>query len=182
MPNKKVTMPPTEEELETAASEIEQMRAEGAMVYPKQDEEETSEKDQDPVDAAQEESVALEDLDPEEYLWPDGPQVKHVLTWKQQYGDVYVTAVTYDYHVIWRTLSRPEYKNHVRNMDKLIKGGTVSDAEANMYNEEAIAEICMLFPTFSRADMTDELAGVPALISQEVMEASGFTALEVRKL
>jgi hypothetical protein len=42
--------------------------------------------------------------------------------------------------------------------------------------------MCILFPKFDRTQLNGELAGVPSIIAQEVMEASGFVALEVRQL
>jgi hypothetical protein len=51
-----------------------------------------------------------------------------------------------------------------------------------MWNEESIAELCILYPTLNKADMTGVMAGIPSLIAQEVLEASGFVALEVRQL
>jgi hypothetical protein len=67
-------------------------------------------------------------------------------------------------------------------MEQLVQSGQLSSAEANLWNEEAIAELCILFPSYDRSAMTREMAGLPSLISQEVLEASGFVALEVRQL
>jgi hypothetical protein len=67
-------------------------------------------------------------------------------------------------------------------MEQLVQSGQLSTAEANLWNEEAIAELCILFPSYDIAAMTREMAGLPSLISQEVLEASGFVALEVRQL
>jgi hypothetical protein len=35
-----------------------------------------------------------EKMDPEEELWPDGPNFAQINAWKEEYGDVYVTSVT----------------------------------------------------------------------------------------
>ena len=51
-----------------------------------------------------------------------------------------------------------------------------------MWNEEAIAELCILYPQYDKIEMKGIMAGIPSLISQEVLEASGFVALEVRQL
>jgi hypothetical protein len=63
-----------------------------------------------------------------------------------------------------------------------MEAGQLSSAEANLWNEEAIAEICCLYPAYDRQSITADLAGLPSLIAQEVLEASGFVALEVRQL
>lgn len=126
--------------------------------------------------------TTVEDLDDEELIWPGGPTARMIKDWKHEYGDVYVTSITYDKHVAWRTLSRLEYKNLVRKMEQLIEAGQLSSAEANLWNEEAIAEICVLYPAYDKQSIIGELAGLPSLIAQEVLEASGFVALEVRQL
>lgn len=126
--------------------------------------------------------MTVEDLDPAEELWEGGPTAAKIIEWKAQYGDVYVTSITMDQHIIWRTMNRFEYKNHVKNIEKLSQSNQISQADISMLNEELIAEMCILFPKFDRADLNGELAGVPSIIAQEVMEASGFVALEVRQL
>ncbi len=125
---------------------------------------------------------SVEDLSDEELIWPEGPTAGMIKAWKQEYGDVYVTSITYDKHIAWRTLTRLEYKNLVRKMEQLMEAGQLSSAEANLWNEEAIAEICCLYPAYDRQSITADLAGLPSLIAQEVLEASGFVALEVRQL
>jgi hypothetical protein len=79
-------------------------------------------------------------------------------------------------------MNRFEYKNHVKNIEKLGQSNQISQADISMLNEELIAEMCILFPKFDRSELNGELAGVPSIIAQEVMEASGFVALEVRQL
>ena len=67
-------------------------------------------------------------------------------------------------------------------METLVQAGQLSNAEANMWNEEAISELCILFPSYDKQALIGDMAGLPSLISQEVLEASGFVALEVRQL
>lgn len=127
-------------------------------------------------------SIAIEDMPDDADLWIGGPKILDVKNWKQQFENVYVTSITYDKHVVWRTMNRAEYKAHIRNMEKLMESGQLSQAAAGLYNEEAIAELCILYPQYDRKNSAGEMAGVPSIISQEVMEASGFTAIEVRQL
>ncbi len=130
----------------------------------------------------EENSREVEDLPDDEEIWPGGPTAGLIKVWKNEYGEVYVTSLSFDKHIVWRTLSRLEYKNLVKRMEQLVQAGKLSSAEANMWNEEAIAEICILYPSFDKQALTKEMAGMPSLISQEVLEASGFVALEVRQL
>jgi hypothetical protein len=134
------------------------------------------------VEDQEEEINRVEDLPDEEEIWEDGPTAGMVKQWKEHFGEVYVTSITFDKHIAWRVLTRLEYKNIVKKMEQLIQAGQLSSAEANMWNEEAIAETCILYPSYDRIEMNGVMAGVPSLIAQEVLEASGFVALEVRQL
>ncbi len=155
---------------------IEETGAQEALVAQMVDEDfDTEEQDIEAI-------TAVEDLPDEEEIWPDGPTAGQIKIWKKEHGDVYVTSISFDKHIAWRPLSRLEYKNLVRKMEQLVQSGQMSTAEANLWNEEAIAELCILFPSYDVAAMTREMAGLPSLISQEVLEASGFVALEVRQL
>ena len=125
---------------------------------------------------------SVEDLDDAEEIWDNGPTAGMIKAWKALHGDVYVTSLTFEKHVVWRTLARSEYKQLVKKMEQLVQAGQLSTAEANLWNEEAITEICLLFPDYTKVSMADDMAGIPSLISQEILEASGFVALEVRQL
>lgn len=135
-----------------------------------------------PAPAAAEEG--LPPLGPNDEIWDGGPTMGQIDAWKEQYGadSIYVTSLTPSFHVVWRTLTRFEYRRLVKNMEQAVQGGTLSQAEANMNNEEQIVEICALYPQFNRQQLAGELAGLPSIISQEVMEASAFVSLEVRQL
>jgi hypothetical protein len=125
---------------------------------------------------------SVEDLDDAEEIWDNGPTAGMIKSWKALHGDVYVTSLTFDKHVVWKTLTRSEYKQLVKKMEQLVQAGQLSTAEANLWNEEAITEICLLFPDYTKVSMAEDMAGIPSLLSQEILEASGFVALEVRQL
>jgi hypothetical protein len=133
-------------------------------------------------DNAEEDSTSVEDLDDDQEIWSGGPTAGLIKTWKDQYGEVYVTSISFDKHVVWRCLSRLEYKQIVKKMEQMVQSGQLSSAEANMWNEETIAELCILYPALDKNSMNGTMAGLPSLIAQEVLEASGFVALEVRQL
>jgi hypothetical protein len=120
--------------------------------------------------------------DPKSPMFEDGPTWGEVEAWKKQFGDIYVTTFTPDQHVIWRTVTRFEYKRLVKNMEMAVSTGQVTQSEANFNNEELLCEICVLFPKTARAEMASDMAGIASIISQEVMEASGFVALDVQQL
>jgi hypothetical protein len=138
-------------------------------------------RDQD-VDLELDQGIAIEDLDDEEQIWEGGPTAAMIKQWKSQYGEVYVTSISFDKHIVWRVLNRLEYKQIVKKMENMIQTGELSSAEANMWNEETVSEMCILYPKYNTAALKSEMAGLPSLIAQEVLEASGFVALEVRQL
>lgn len=117
-----------------------------------------------------------------EPIFEGGPPLAQINAWKDQFGDVYITSLSATRHIIWRTLTRFEYRRLVKQMEQATSGGMVSQAEALMNQEEMIAELCILFPPLSRAELASQQAGVASLISQEVMDASGFQAQDVRVL
>lgn len=129
-----------------------------------------------------EEEYDSRNMDPNEELWEGGPTFAHINAWKDEFGDIYVTSVTPEKHVVWRTLNRFEYRRLIKNLEQAVSTGQVSQAEANLNNEESIAEMCILYPPYSRQTSVGEMAGVASTISQQVMEASAFTAIEVRQL
>ena len=129
-----------------------------------------------------EQATTVEELADDQVIFDNGPTAGQVKAWKKQYGEVYVTSISFDKHIIWRVLSRIECKQLVKKMETLMQAGQLSNAEANMWNEEAISELCILFPSYDKQALTGDMAGLPSLISQEVLEASGFVALEVRQL
>ena len=129
-----------------------------------------------------EQATTVEELADDQVIFDTGPNAGQIKAWKKQYGEVYVTSISFDKHIVWRVLSRIEYKQLVKKMETLMQAGQLSNAEANMWNEEAISELCILFPSYDKQALTGDMAGLPSLISQEVLEASGFVALEVRQL
>ena len=92
-----------------------------------------------------EESTSIEDLEDSQEIWDGGPNAGMIKEWKKIHGEVYVTSLSFDKHIVWRVLSRLEYKTLVKKMEQLVQAGQLSSAEANMWNEEAIAEICTLY-------------------------------------
>lgn len=128
-------------------------------------------------------AVPLEELDPEEDLWLGGPKIGQVLEWKKEYGEVWCTTLNpfTNRHVLWRPLDRDEYRRLVLALEQAIQAG-MSNVEATMNNEEVMTELVTLYPKYNRHDRKGTLAGMPQTISQEVMEMSGFVAVEVRQL
>ncbi len=133
-------------------------------------------------DMDDEESLSIEDMDDNEELFPGGPKGIELKAWKQQFNEIYVTSFDSDLHVVWRTLNRFEYRNLVQSLEQSLASGAVTQATANLNNEEAMCERCVLFPKMTRSDSISFPAGVASTIAQEVMEASAFVPLEVRRL
>ena len=122
------------------------------------------------------------ELPDHEELWPGGPTGAQIKEWKRVHRDIYVTSLTPEKHIVWRTLTRQEYRRLVAVLDEQTSSGQFTKSEASLNNEEAIAETVILFPPYRRNAVDTSMAGIASLISQEAMEASGFVALEIRQL
>jgi len=138
--------------------------------------------DEEDIDAGSDETLNVEDVDPSTPIWEGGPSAGQVVEWKQTHGDVYCTSVTMDRHVVWRTLRRSEYKAIVKQIEQIVSSGQVSQIEAEMLNEELLCQVCSLFPKFGKGEFESELAGLPAILSQQILAASGFTSIDLRGL
>ncbi len=151
--------------------------------------EEETDLDESGMDDAEELNPArtLEEMeDDSEELWPDGPTVGQMKAWKTEFGKIYVTSIDAETHVVWRPLQRTEYRAHIRKMEKVNEAGKLSQAEATLLHEEQLTSVVMLFPeldfTNPSTNLAGALAGTPSLIAQNVMEVSGFVAMDVKEL
>jgi hypothetical protein len=95
-----------------------------------------------------------------------GPTRREVEEWKQKYPKgVYFTPIENEVY-IWRVLERREYNALINN-----KSLTTMD------REEEITVMCVLYPrNLTREMLQTEKAGVPSLLSENIMDKSGFVA------
>jgi hypothetical protein len=105
----------------------------------------------------------------EEWLAPvvrNGPSRMEVEEWKERHsGHVYFTPFESEVFV-WRTLQRPEYREIIRD--------TTLNA---LDREEMFTEKCVLFPrNFSIEQIKKSRAGIASLLSEMIMDKSGFVA------
>lgn len=104
-------------------------------------------------------------------LFPGGPTLDQVEEWKSRFTNIYATEFEEDIF-IWRPLTRIEYKEVLK----------VKNADA-MYREERICEKCVLWPeNYSFVAMSSGGAGQPTILSEQIMEKSGFVAAEATRL
>ena len=125
---------------------------------------ETTEEEVMELDGVQEEVDAFEDIDGEQEIVPGGPTYDMVEDWKSRFqGNVFLTEIEGKIYV-WRPIRRIEYK------------GIMKNANADRYyNEERICDTCVLFPEqYRSAAMSNGLAGVPTMLSELILEKSGF--------
>ena len=125
--------------------------------------------------------MTVEEMDPDEHLWDGGPTAAQIIKWKASVGEVYFTQMNINEFAVWRTINRQEYRQLSKHMETAIQKGK-SQSDASFDNEEMIAELCMLWPRMTRADFAGKPAGIPSLLSQQILEASGFTSIDVRQL
>ena len=117
----------------------------------------------------QEEGLIRGEWTKEEWTSPvieGGPTRQEVEEWKDKHGNVYFLPFESEI-LIFRTLTRSEYREIIRNTD------------INMLDrEELIADKCVLFPrNFSCVTYGEKgRAGVPSILSEMIMDKSGFVA------
>lgn len=104
----------------------------------------------------------------EEWLSPvirNGPTRREVEGWKARHEHVYFTPFDGETFV-WRTLQRPEYRE------------IISDTSMTALDrEELFTEKCVLFPyDFSMEKIKKSRAGIASLLSEMIMDKSGFVA------
>ena len=105
----------------------------------------------------------------EEWVSPvvhNGPTRREVEGWKDRHeGHVYFTPFSNEVFV-WRTLMRPEYREIIRDTSL-----TALD------REEMFTEKCVLYPyDFSLEKIKKSRAGIASLLSEMIMDKSGFVA------
>lgn len=99
-------------------------------------------------------------------IFEGGPTVAQVETWKKELGQIYMTEFDEGEVFIWRALTRKEFKEIMK-----------VDGADSMYREERVCEKCMVWPEdYDFMAMTIGKAGVPTVLSEQIMEKSGFAA------
>jgi hypothetical protein len=96
----------------------------------------------------------------------NGPTRQEVEEWKERYqGEIYFTPFSTAVYV-WRTLTRPEYRE------------IISDSTLNALDrEELFMERCIVYPrNFSLEKIKKGRAGDPSILSEMIMDKSGFVA------
>lgn len=110
----------------------------------------------------------------DQQLFPGGPMISEIESWKKQYGDIWVVDDLPDTEIpayIYRDLNRYEYKSIMAtpNTDPLMR-------------EEMICEQCVLYPyEYSYGIMSNHKAGIPTILAGHIMETSGFTKASMPK-
>ena len=139
--------------------------------------------EESPVDDP-DDNLSLETADPNQILWDGGPTVGEALEFKKEFGEIYVTTISLSTgkFILWRSINRVEYRDIMRRVEELNASGQIGPSDVAMTQEELIAEVGILVPKMSVEDFQGELAGIPSLLSQQILEASGFVALDTRGL
>ena len=97
-------------------------------------------------------------------IFDEGPTRRTVEEWKKMHGSVYFTPFD-DGVYIWRVLSRPEYRT------------LIDDKSLNtMDREEAMTNLCLLFPAMSMEEIKADSAGRASVLAEMIMAKSSFVA------
>lgn len=97
-------------------------------------------------------------------IFPLGPTYDQLADWKSRFKEeVYMTDFNTQVF-IWRPLRRNEWKTMQR-----------AQGQDELYNEESICRTCVLWPeNYASHEMTFGKAGIPTMLSQLILEQSGF--------
>lgn len=113
-------------------------------------------------DGLQDDGPVDEDGNP--VLFVGGPDMNLVEEWKARFGEIYLTEFD-ELVIVWRPINRKEYKSAM----------TIQGAD-QFYREEKLCEMAILWPlNYGFANLRNGKAGVPSVLSDIVLEKSGFT-------
>lgn len=100
--------------------------------------------------------------------------IKQLEAWKKEYKKLFKTTLTDGTVLIWRRLKRSEYKEFMRQFDKM------DDSDERFWaREEQICRACILYPSTEEVDYILEYeAGVATIISDDIFANSGFAVKE----
>ena len=102
----------------------------------------------------------------EEPIFEGGPTPSKVEELKEKHGDIYMTEFEDESVYIWKPLSRKEFKDIMK----------AEGADA-LFREERVCEKCVVWPeNYDFMAMTTGRAGVPTILSEQIMDRSGFMA------
>ncbi|WDI05123.1 hypothetical protein PUW25_25280 (plasmid) [Paenibacillus urinalis] len=118
--------------------------------------------------AAKEEVKKVQEEYTEEELnipvFEGGPTRRIVEEWKKEHKRIYFTPFS-DGVYIWRTLTRPEYRNIIENKDL-----------NTMDREDHMTSTCLLHPRMTLEEVRSDSAGRPSVLSEMIMSQSAFVA------
>lgn len=89
---------------------------------------------------------------------------------KKKYKKVWKTTLIDGTEIIWRRLNRKEYKTIMKDYEYIQDRG-----ERLMEREDAVCRAAVVYPCASvLEDIIDSMAGVSAVLSDDIYEKSGF--------
>ena len=111
------------------------------------------------------EEEELMEQDGKDEIFPMGPTYDQLADWKSRYKEEVYMSDFVSQVFIWRPLRRSEWKTMQR-----------AQGHDEAYNEESICRTCILWPEdYANHEMAFGKAGIPTMLSQLIMEQSGFS-------
>jgi len=103
---------------------------------------------------------------------PDAPNVAQLAQWKQQFGELLVLPFSEDLFVVYRRLSRAEYRQIIRIPDELRRANpNVTDEELQDYIEDEMCRVAVLYP-YNISEIIETAGGLAKTISEQIQLAS----------
>lgn len=92
----------------------------------------------------------------------DAKLQKNIDKWKKQYKHIYKNVLDVNEFIIWRPLNRKEYKEIVTTKDLSL-----------LDSQELTVKKVLLYPS-NAEELIDARAGIATILSEEILENSGF--------
>lgn len=139
----------------------------------KEKEEELVEKKEEDKKEKEEESLPSQEEIKEAYKsFPNAPSLEQIEAWKAEHDNVFTSAFSKKEVMIWRPITRSEY----RNIRLLAQQNQESFSQLDY--EEITVETCMLWPdpkTDGNFQRIMKKAGVFSTVFEQIQQASHFT-------
>ena len=98
-----------------------------------------------------------------------------IAQWRKEYKSIYKTVID-DELYIWRKIKRSEY---VEIHNAIFNDDDLPDELKFWIKQEEITKAVLLYPS-NAAEVIEESAGIPTVISQDCLNRSGFGALSIQ--
>ena len=103
--------------------------------------------------------------------YENAPTQEQLENWKELYNKIYLASLSEDELYIFRRISRLEFKNIQRELQKAVQAGSNVD---DSWMEDQVVRHCLLFPEVTPEFKTASPAGTIPSLYKQIMMVSNF--------